>query len=64
LEELPSKVRGQVKNVKKLEAEIVALKITYLKKINKGTNVVILDSWVSFHVYTLIDSIPLFFVLT
>lgn len=45
LEELPSKVRGQVKNVKKLEAEIVALKITYLKKINKGTNVVILDSY-------------------
>ncbi|KAG4929874.1 hypothetical protein AAZX31_17G081600 [Glycine max] len=45
LEELPSKLRGQVKNVKKLEAEIVALKISYLKKINKGTNVVILDSY-------------------
>ncbi|KAG5027882.1 hypothetical protein AAZX31_05G015300 [Glycine max] len=45
LEELQSKLRGQVKNVKKLEAEIVALKISYLKKINKGTNVVILDSY-------------------
>ncbi|XP_027329508.1 calcium sensing receptor, chloroplastic [Abrus precatorius] len=45
LEELPSKLRGMVKNVKKLEAEIVALKISYLKKINKGTNVVILDSY-------------------
>ncbi|CAJ1944294.1 unnamed protein product [Sphenostylis stenocarpa] len=45
LEDLPSKLRGQVKNVKKLEAEIVALKISYLKKINKGTNVVILDSY-------------------
>ncbi|BAT76476.1 hypothetical protein LR48_Vigan01g268800 [Vigna angularis] len=45
LEELPSKLKGQVKNVKKLEAEVVALKISYLKKINKGTNVVILDSY-------------------
>ncbi|KAK7330227.1 hypothetical protein VNO77_24415 [Canavalia gladiata] len=45
LEELPSKLRGQVRNVKKLEAEIVALKISYLKKINKGTNVVIIDSY-------------------
>ncbi|KAK7265053.1 hypothetical protein RJT34_32669 [Clitoria ternatea] len=45
LEELPSKLRGQVKNVKKLEAEIVALKISYLKKINKGTEIVILDSY-------------------
>ncbi|TKY54967.1 Calcium sensing receptor [Spatholobus suberectus] len=45
LEELPSKLRGLVRNVKKLEAEVVALKISYLKKINKGTNVVILDSY-------------------
>ncbi|KAL2338269.1 hypothetical protein Fmac_012715 [Flemingia macrophylla] len=45
LEELSSKLKGQVKNVKKLEAEVVALKISYLKKINKGTNVVILDSY-------------------
>ncbi|RDY06514.1 Calcium sensing receptor, chloroplastic [Mucuna pruriens] len=45
LEELPSKLKGQVKNVKKLEAEIVALKISYLKKINKGTDIVILDSY-------------------
>ncbi|XP_020226796.1 calcium sensing receptor, chloroplastic [Cajanus cajan] len=45
LEELPSKLKGQVKNVKKLEAEVVALKISYLKKINKGSNVVILDSY-------------------
>ncbi|XP_061365184.1 calcium sensing receptor, chloroplastic [Gastrolobium bilobum] len=45
LEELPSKLRGLVRNVKKVEAEIAALKISYLKKINKGTNVVILDSY-------------------
>lgn len=48
MEELPSKLRGLVRNVKKVEAEIAALKISYLKKINKGTKIVILDSWVSF----------------
>ncbi|XP_050237330.1 calcium sensing receptor, chloroplastic [Mercurialis annua] len=45
LEELPSKLRGLVRNVKKVEAEITALKISYLKKINKGSNIVILDSY-------------------
>uniref|UniRef100_A0A5B6YHC3 Putative extracellular calcium sensing receptor n=1 Tax=Davidia involucrata TaxID=16924 RepID=A0A5B6YHC3_DAVIN len=45
LEELPSKLKGLVRNVKKVEAEIAALKITYLKKINKGSNIVILDSY-------------------
>lgn len=46
LEELPSKLKGLVRNVKKVEAEIAALKIAYLKRVNKGTNIVILDSWV------------------
>ncbi|KAK2411486.1 calcium sensing receptor, chloroplastic [Trifolium repens] len=45
LEEVPSKIRGLVRNVKRVEAEIAALKISYLKKINKGSNVVILDSY-------------------
>ncbi|XP_050377495.1 calcium sensing receptor, chloroplastic [Argentina anserina] len=45
LEELPSKLKGLVRNVKKVEAEITALKIAYLKRINKGTNIVILDSY-------------------
>ncbi|KAG6745850.1 hypothetical protein POTOM_050360 [Populus tomentosa] len=45
LEELPSKLKGIVRNVKKLEAEIAALKISYLKKINKGSNIVIMDSY-------------------
>ncbi|XP_047943791.1 calcium sensing receptor, chloroplastic [Salvia hispanica] len=45
LEELPNKVRSLVRNVKKVEAELVALKISYLKKINKGSNIVILDSY-------------------
>ncbi|GLU13313.1 hypothetical protein SLE2022_299530 [Rubroshorea leprosula] len=45
LEELPSKLRGLVRNVKKVEAEIAALKISYLKRINKGSNIVIMDSY-------------------
>ncbi|CAK9139312.1 unnamed protein product [Ilex paraguariensis] len=45
LEELPTKLKGLVRNVKKVEAELVALKISYLKKINKGSNLVIMDSY-------------------
>ncbi|XP_010913586.1 calcium sensing receptor, chloroplastic [Elaeis guineensis] len=45
LEELPSKIKGLVRNVKKAEAEIVALKISYLKRLNKGSNVIIMDSY-------------------
>ncbi|EOY22243.1 Calcium sensing receptor [Theobroma cacao] len=45
LEELPSKLRGLVRNAKKVEAEIAALKIAHLKKVNKGSNIVILDSY-------------------
>ncbi|KAJ4713304.1 Calcium sensing receptor chloroplastic [Melia azedarach] len=45
LEELSSKLRGLVRNVKKVEAEIVALKISYLKRINKGSKIIIMDSY-------------------
>ncbi|XP_008782048.1 calcium sensing receptor, chloroplastic [Phoenix dactylifera] len=45
LEELPSKIKGLVRNAKKVEAEIIALKISYLKRINKGSNVIIMDSY-------------------
>ncbi|CAD6249638.1 unnamed protein product [Miscanthus lutarioriparius] len=45
LEDLPSKLKGMVRNAKKAEAEIAALKISYLKKIGKGSNVVIMDSY-------------------
>ncbi|XP_071728260.1 calcium sensing receptor, chloroplastic [Rutidosis leptorrhynchoides] len=45
LEELPSKLKGLVKSTKKVEAEIAALKISYLKKINKGSKIVILDTY-------------------
>ncbi|XP_021314057.1 calcium sensing receptor, chloroplastic isoform X1 [Sorghum bicolor] len=44
LEDLPSKLKGMVRNAKKAEAEIAALKISYLKKIGKGSNVIIMDS--------------------
>lgn len=45
LEDLSSKLRSLVRNAKKVEAELVALKISYLKKINKGSNIVIMDSY-------------------
>ncbi|KAG8387952.1 hypothetical protein BUALT_Bualt02G0074700 [Buddleja alternifolia] len=45
LEEIPSKLRSLVRSVKKVEAELVALKISYLKRINKGSNIVILDTY-------------------
>ncbi|KAI3777488.1 hypothetical protein L1987_47288 [Smallanthus sonchifolius] len=45
LEDLPSKLKGLVRNTKKLEAEIVAIKISYLKKISKGSKIVILDTY-------------------
>lgn len=44
LDELPSKLKGMVRNAKKAEAEITALKISYLKKLGKGSNVIIMDS--------------------
>lgn len=46
LEELPSNVRNIVRDAKKAEAEIAALKISYLKKVSKGSNIVVMDSWV------------------
>lgn len=48
IEELPNKVKGIVRNSKRVEAEIAALKISYLKRINKGSNIIIMDSWVYF----------------
>lgn len=45
LEELPSKLRSLVRNSKKVEAEIAALKISYLKRLSKSTNIVIMDSY-------------------
>ncbi|TVU28339.1 hypothetical protein EJB05_19854 [Eragrostis curvula] len=44
LEDLPSKLKNMVRSAKKAEAEITALKISYLKRIGKGSNVIIMDS--------------------
>lgn len=44
LEELPNKIKGMVRNAKRAEAEIAALKISYLKRIGKGSNIVVMDS--------------------
>lgn len=45
LEELPSNLKGIVRNSKKVEAEIAALKISYLKRISKVSKIVIMDSY-------------------
>ncbi|PHT37700.1 hypothetical protein CQW23_21273 [Capsicum baccatum] len=44
LEDFLSNVRNLERNLKKVEAKIVALKISLLKKVNKGSNIVIMDS--------------------
>lgn len=44
VEEVQGKLRGQLRNVRKVEAEIAALKISSLKRINKGSKLVIIDS--------------------
>ncbi|XBH79949.1 hypothetical protein VPH35_105799 [Triticum aestivum] len=44
LEELPNKIKGMVRNAKRAEAEIAALKISYFKRIRKGSNIVVMDS--------------------
>jgi UDP-N-acetylenolpyruvoylglucosamine reductase len=38
------KLKGMVRNAKKAEAAITALKISYLKRIGKGSNVIVMDS--------------------
>ncbi|KAJ7566064.1 hypothetical protein O6H91_02G086700 [Diphasiastrum complanatum] len=45
LEELPSKLKGQLRNARKVEAEIAAIKISSLKKLNRGSKIVILDGY-------------------
>ncbi|EFJ26003.1 hypothetical protein SELMODRAFT_98333, partial [Selaginella moellendorffii] len=44
IEELPSNIRSQLRNPRTVEAELGAIKISALKRVNKGTNLVILDS--------------------
>lgn len=45
LEELPSKIKNIVRDAKKVEAEMAALKISYLKRVGKGSNIIIMDSY-------------------
>ncbi|KAF9590928.1 hypothetical protein IFM89_000473, partial [Coptis chinensis] len=44
IEELSSKIKDLVRNVKKAEAGIVALKISYLRTFHRHSNIVIMDS--------------------
>eukprot|EP00249_Psilotum_nudum_P020081 c27555_g1_i2 orf=469-1602(+) len=46
VEELPGKLKSQLRDAKKVEAELAAVKISYLKKVNKGSRLVILDAYV------------------
>lgn len=45
LEELPGKLKSQLRNSRKVEAEIVSLKISFLKRIGRGSNLIIIDSF-------------------
>ncbi|GAB2223836.1 hypothetical protein Drorol1_Dr00004578 [Drosera rotundifolia] len=45
IEELPAKLRSLVRSTRDVEAEIAALKISYLKRIGKGSNIVIMDTY-------------------
>jgi hypothetical protein len=44
VEELSGKLRGQLRNARKVEAEVTAIKISSLKRVNKGSKIVIIDS--------------------
>jgi hypothetical protein len=44
IEELSGKLRGQLRNARKVEAEVTAIKISSLKRVNKGSKIVIIDS--------------------
>lgn len=43
VDELPGKLRSQTRNARKVEAEITALKISSLKRLNKGSRIIIID---------------------
>lgn len=45
VEEFPNKLRSLLRNSKKVEAEVAALKISHLKRLNKSSRVVIMDSY-------------------
>ncbi|GLJ25795.1 hypothetical protein SUGI_0493930 [Cryptomeria japonica] len=45
IEEFPNKLRSVLRKFKQVEAEVAALKISYLKRLNKGSRIVIMDSY-------------------
>lgn len=45
VEELSLKFKGQLRDYRKAEAEVAAIKISYLKRINKSSKVLILDRY-------------------
>lgn len=44
VEDLPGKLRGQLRNARKVEAELTAIKIAALKRLGKGSKIAILDA--------------------
>eukprot|EP00850_Spirogloea_muscicola_P017615 SM000153S01604 [mRNA] locus=s153:292443:295279:+ [translate_table: standard] len=44
VEELPGKLRGQLRDAKRVEAELTAIKISSLKRVTKGSKLIIIDS--------------------
>nr|AEQ59234.1 extracellular calcium sensing receptor [Taxus chinensis] len=45
VEEFPNKLRSLLRKFKQVEAEVTSLKISYLKRLNKGSRIVIMDSY-------------------
>lgn len=45
MEDVREDIRGALKNPKALEGELTAIKIASLKKLGRGTKVIILDSY-------------------
>ncbi|CAI5505133.1 unnamed protein product [Closterium sp. Naga37s-1] len=44
VEDVDGKLRGQIRNSRKVEADITAIKIAALKRLNKGSRVILIDS--------------------
>lgn len=43
LEEFPGKIKSQLRNSRKVEAEVVAIKVASLKRLNKGSKIILVD---------------------
>eukprot|EP00245_Coleochaete_scutata_P013593 TRINITY_DN5585_c0_g1_i1.p1 TRINITY_DN5585_c0_g1~~TRINITY_DN5585_c0_g1_i1.p1 ORF type:complete len:419 (-),score=124.68 TRINITY_DN5585_c0_g1_i1:403-1659(-) len=45
VEELSGKVKGQLRDPRRVEADVAAIKIAALKRINRGSNVILIDAY-------------------